>query len=469
MTTATKAAVAMTQRERTAWAVRRSRRGSPGRGLRRGAAGPVLSVGLWGALAASSVPAAAQPALPTDGVQIYGLVTPMIDRLKVSGAASSPPGVIPSMLGTASYNGNANGFSDTRMQSATSLIGIRGAEPLGGGLTAFFQLEHGLQVNTGTVTGPNPARFWNRNSAVGLRGGFGTVFAGIWDTPSAWSHLALTNDVRNPYAGDSSVIFVTPGFGVPSSVTADTRGNNPGDATFNRRAGNSLQYWTPKLGGFSGRIAYSLGENGAARAANGASVDASIFGVGLEYLTGPVMLRYAYQRQRNFYGLAWIGPYGAANPDAPGSTVQGAKDVNHRLIARYTISPAWIVQGTWDRAEYGVDGIAAGAMDNYRRDAWSALLIHRRGAHHGWLNYGRAADGRCTFAGGGNCVTRGVGATSWAAGYRYDFSRRTDIFVSYYRVNNRDSGQYGPFPRATAGIAPGARQSGVTLGIEHAF
>lgn len=421
------------------------------------------------AAAALALQAGTAFAQPASSVQIYGFLAPMIDRISVSGAAGVAPLERPAMLGAGAYNGRGNG-SLLRMQSATTNFGFRGTEDLGGGLRAVFQLESGFQVDDGTWTGSatGPLRSLNRNSRVGLAGPFGTVFAGIWDTPAAWSHLGFTNGVRNPYAGDSSSIFLTPGFNIPHSVTADTRTNGPGDATFNRRQGNSLQYWSPTWSGFSLRLAYGLPE-GRRTAANGARHAPAVLGLAAEYASGPVVLRYVYQQHRDYFGLAWLGPNPAANPDAPGSTAQGSKDSNHRLIARYRIDQHWTLQGAFDRLDYRADGVAPGAVARYSRNAYSAQVLYRRALHTAWFNLGQARDGQCTRSGGGACSTRDLGAGMWSLGYRYDLSRRTDLFASVYRISNRASGQYGAFPRIAAGIAPGSRQTGVTLGVEHSF
>src|SRR5690348_10752478 len=64
------------------------------------------------------------------------------------------------------------------MQTPGSNIGFRGEEKLGGNMSAWFQCE-----STADVRGQNQDGFCGRNSAVGLKGGFGNVFMGVWDTP----------------------------------------------------------------------------------------------------------------------------------------------------------------------------------------------------------------------------------------------------------------------------------------------
>lgn len=61
-----------------------------------------------------------------------------------------------------------------------SILGFKGTEDLGGGLSAFFNLEHHLFADTGGTTG----RFWRRQANVGLKGSFGSVMAGRMYSPA---------------------------------------------------------------------------------------------------------------------------------------------------------------------------------------------------------------------------------------------------------------------------------------------
>lgn len=88
--------------------------------------------------------------------------------------------------------------SDTReiATSGDSRLGVRGTEDLGGGLRAFFQLEHRFFPDTGTVDGP---AFWKGISVVGLSGSFGRVGLGR-------QYIAAFSLVQNqidPFGGDT--------------------------------------------------------------------------------------------------------------------------------------------------------------------------------------------------------------------------------------------------------------------------
>ena len=77
-------------------------------------------------------------------------------------------------------NVNAAGASMTKMPSITgefpSRIGFRGTEDLGNGLQAFFVLENGLALDTGTLQQGN--RIFGRAANVGLKGAWGTLTLG---------------------------------------------------------------------------------------------------------------------------------------------------------------------------------------------------------------------------------------------------------------------------------------------------
>jgi len=77
-------------------------------------------------------------------------------------------------------NADAAGHSITKMPSITgefpSRIGFRGTEDLGNGLQAFFALENGVAIDTGTAQQGN--RLFGRLAQVGLKGAWGTLTLG---------------------------------------------------------------------------------------------------------------------------------------------------------------------------------------------------------------------------------------------------------------------------------------------------
>lgn len=142
-------------------------------------------------------------------------------------------------VGVESVNGDANGgISDIRVQNglwAGSRFGIVGSEDLGGGMRALFNIEHRLNVDTGTVTAG--ATFWNGQTWIGLGGGFGTVRLGRNYSP-IFRALA------------------------PGDATGYSWYNNSvGLAGTQIRLQNAVHYESPRLGGFTIHGAYAAGES----------------------------------------------------------------------------------------------------------------------------------------------------------------------------------------------------------------
>ncbi|VVE11730.1 Major outer membrane protein P.IB [Pandoraea iniqua] len=399
-------------------------------------------------------------------VQIYGLLTPMTDGVSVSGRhvpagtprpTQAPAGAI-----------NVGEATSTRMMSSISYFGMRGKEDLGDGYSAIWQIETPVAID-GKAAGVSIA---GRNTNVGLAGPFGTAFLGNWDTPYQWSTLSVGSPVRNPYTGDLSTILSNPGFNVPNTTTQSGRVNGAADATFNRRQGNSIQYWTPDWAGLHLRFSYSPSQGKVATPAG--DISPQVFGAGLEYLNGPLRVRYAYELHKDYFGLAWLGAPASGNPSNAGSRATGSTDDAHKVLITFTYAGTKWVAG-WDRLTYRTDDGTIGNLNRYRRDAVYAMVQHwfGGGQHSVWIGGGYAMDGACSRSGGGACSTDGLGATQMNLGYRYDFSRRTDVYVAYYQVINRAWGSYGFSPRPISGnggnAPPGTHYRGIGVGIEHSF
>ncbi|WP_179405621.1 porin, partial [Burkholderia guangdongensis] len=76
----------------------------------------------------------------------------------------------------------------TAGQNATR-FGLRGSEDLGGGLSAIFNLESGINIGNGGFANSN-GNFFGRQAWVGINGGFGTVTAGLQFSPFLMSVFA---------------------------------------------------------------------------------------------------------------------------------------------------------------------------------------------------------------------------------------------------------------------------------------
>ncbi|MFV0371011.1 MAG: porin, partial [Azonexus sp.] len=114
---------------------------------------------------------------------------------------------------------------------STSRIGFKGAEDLGNGLKAIFNLEYGLLLDQNTGIGASGAVA--RQQFVGLTGGFGTVVAGRLQTAGldytvagsalggsaavgAITQVSANDDfplLNNGSRADNAVAYISPSFG----------------------------------------------------------------------------------------------------------------------------------------------------------------------------------------------------------------------------------------------------------------
>lgn len=99
----------------------------------------------WLVALAAGVVASAAFAQAGDPITLYGRIYVTAESVEAKGGTSPRP-------------------RRNRVEDQSSLLGVRGTENLGGGLTAFFQLETGFSPDDTAGT------FARRNSAVGLRG-----------------------------------------------------------------------------------------------------------------------------------------------------------------------------------------------------------------------------------------------------------------------------------------------------------
>ncbi|MDP3835143.1 MAG: porin [Hydrogenophaga sp.] len=170
-----------------------------------------------------------------------------------------------------------NGVSTSKLFSGnltTSRYGFRGTEDLGGGLKANFALENGFNSDDGT-TGTNGSAF-NRQSWVGLSGGFGAVKLG--KTDSVFKDVYDLGVANNLFDSEFTPVKIA----------------YAGVSNFSSRPENQLRYETPNMGGFSAGLTYALDENVAPATAN-----SEVTAFNLRYRAGPLDVGLGYQEQDN--------------------------------------------------------------------------------------------------------------------------------------------------------------------------
>lgn len=291
----------------------------------------------------------------------------------------------------------------------SSRFGVRGTEDLGGGLSASFHLEAGVNNDDGTASASNTNNqavtaanagtqglTFNRRSTVSLTGGFGEVRLGRDYTPQFWTETAF-----DPFGTN----------GVGTNIAF-----NKGGVT-GVRASNSIGYLSPSFSGVKVWVQTYMGENAstAAKAGDGNAVRFS-------YDQGPLSLAFATSSTTI-----------AAGTKNETSNIGGSYDLGvAKLIAQ---SNKTKVTGAAD-----IDGYVVGA---------TAPM----GA--GTVRFSLSETDKA-----------GVKSNLTAIGYVYGLSKRTDLYATYASVKNK-----GGATAALNGAATGANQSstGYDFGVKHSF
>jgi predicted porin len=356
-------------------------------------------------LIALAVLAAAGAASAQSSVTLFGIVDATLQYGR--GSVSNK-----TQLGNSGYN--------------SSRLGFRGTEDLGGGMSASFWLEAGLNNDNGSgaatntnnqTTGTSTASAgtqgltFNRRSTVSLGGGWGEVRLGRDYSPQFWN---IT--VFDP--------FGTNGVGTTMTMVAGAGGSGLGGPVA-VRSSNSIGYFLPgNLGGFYGQVQVYLGENNRDGAAT--RRDGNGTGLRLGYANGPINAAVAYSRTR-----------------------YAAGDITQANVG-----------GQWD---FGV----AKLMGQFARDRVQAAS---NVTGKGWLIGGLVPVGpgeiRLSYSQYKTTAAGTPKSNKLALGYVHNLSKRTAVYTTYAHVRNR-----GGASLALNGAATGANSnsSGFDFGVRHSF
>jgi len=193
-------------------------------------------------------------------IKLLNLSLPLIGACSLPAHASvTLYGLLDTYVGYTNADGKG---AATAMQSgglAASRIGLRGDEDLGGGLHATFNLENGIQTNSGAAA--DASRAFNRNAWVGLANQYGEIRFGRQNQIQLYMLGKM-----DAFAGGTYGSFL----------------NNAGTYTF--RFDNMITYWSPSIYGFKLSAGVSLG--GQTSPHDGLNA----YLVSLEYSRGPLYL-----------------------------------------------------------------------------------------------------------------------------------------------------------------------------------
>ena len=379
-------------------------------------------------------------------VQFYGKLYPEVISAKSSGATGTGDSV--STLASAPTGTTAG--SRLAVDSQNSYLGFRGERKFGNtGLKGIWQIEQSVELDTGTGV------FSNRNSFLGLAGGFGTVKLGNMDT------------IYKEYGQVEEIFGLTSGnFISPSNVLSQIGVGNSSTASFHLRAPNSIQYQTPEFQGFQAGLQYSPDET---KSDVGNTLNKELWSIGVKWESGPLYLSAQYERHKDFFGASNnIAVTSLKNNDAAG-LANGAhsKDTGMRFSAAYKFGNHRVA-GDIARLKYEESGQAAGTkFVSYEHTNWAISFESSWGGP--WrtaIEWVRGSQGTCSVT-IGDCSTTGLKGDLFGGGVAYDLDKQTFLYVLAAQLKNDPSAIYSNWKGGKPAL--GADITQVAVGMQYRF
>ena len=358
-------------------------------------------------LIALAVLAASGAAMAQSSVTLFGIVDANVGYVNHTA---------PDKLG----NGGGKGYGLGNSGNATSRLGLRGTEDLGGGLKAGFWLEGAILNDVGGGFD------FKRESTVRLSGGFGEVRLGRELTP--------TFRAINKYD-----VFGAAGIGRYMGFQAWDFGGAGTDA--NRvRASNMITYATPNFSGFNASVAYAFDEK------TSPNYKAGRYAGGMVgYDNGPLSVTASYAQ-----------------------LLSTSESLTGSLGASYDFGVAKLTaMGT--QTKYKDSPVFAGGSAKF-----NSYLIGLSAP------VGGVGEVKAQYAfydqKGYNTTNSSAKAHQFSLGYVHNLSKRTALYGNVAYLKNKGTSSLGLDASGSydgankiGGVKAGQNQTGFQVGIRHAF
>lgn len=293
-------------------------------------------------------------AMAQSSVTLYGVADAGLGKIK-----TNPPAT--------DANNKTQFISSSLMNNGNSRIGLRGIEDLGGGASAGFQFETGINLNDGSSAQSGPG-LWSRAAKMWLSGNWGTFQMGRTLNPTflaaaAWDLTGMANyTITNVYS-------TGPGGGRTSSQfsykTPDVLGGLTAELAYVFKSDNSNKArWDLNVIYKNGPIVASLG-------ANKNKGDKTTYVLGGRYSFSNFNVAASYTRTTNALALKRQGftiggsaVFGAASVtlelsrDSKNEWSGGKKYTNGMLEGKYALSKRTFLYAAYlrldDNNNYGI-------------------------------------------------------------------------------------------------------------------
>ena len=369
----------------------------------------LLTLAVAGALGA--------PAVALAQVEVYGTIHMSLNYMDYGESTLGAPSV-----------------KKADVASHASNVGVRGRESVGGGLTAWFQVETNASMERSNNVA-HTSNFASRNSAVGMQGGWGNVFLGQWTTP--WADLdalwgigtvatygpitsiigrrETTGAAPNPNCANTPPGAIAGGAGAGGGgggICDSVEGAGGVGHPFWRRISNSVHYQSPVFGGLQVKLAYQTNQDKAEAAPGVTAADPQMYSTSVTWsgMGGRLRIGAAYDAHKEFTSVG--------NTDT-GYAVKGGWNFGFADVGlAYEFMEYKATTGDCEAVQYGIQ----------------VAIPIGQGAIRGAFSQADDLDGPAAACGAG--VARDNGAKQYNIGYDYRFSKRTQVGVGYAQIDN---------------------------------
>ncbi|MEN9316535.1 MAG: hypothetical protein RIS35_2928 [Pseudomonadota bacterium] len=303
-------------------------------------------------------------------------------------------------------------YSEFNASSNSSRFGFRGSKSFGS-VTGLWQIEQEVFFNLND-TEANKNRIATRDTFAGLRGTWGQFRFGKFDTPfkAAREPANLFGDMAGDMRNLTSV----------------------GNARFDERLNNMIEYQTPNFNGFQAKIAYALheGSQAAVDASTGAGKDEQALSLALHYKAGIVDAAAAWE------------DYGK-------DAARGERDAVRLAVGITPVKNLKLVAFYQD-ANHATDG---GKVTGFGAEYALTQKTYLRGHV-----FTRSAD------------KANADATLYAIGVEHRIDRQLRVYANYGQVSNDPASNLNPWTQGRSTAQPGTNgenATAVSFGVRYDF
>ena len=349
---------------------------------------------------------------------------------------------------------SGSSLTRTLLNSNYSHVDIESVDDIGGGNKVIFHYQLYAQPQNTGQTSANPL---NRNSYLGVAGGWGAFKMGT--NENVYERMMYTADPLDGALGPGGNLMI---LGTPGAGTAFDAGQSScgapkvggGCIGFYRRAEQEIWYESPNFSGLSFEVDYTLS---AYKTTAPNSVNPGIISLGGKFQPegAPFYVDLSYEQHKDMFGLT-----GIAASFGSGVVGTSSKDTGIQIGAGYMIGDLGL-HVRFETLKYKEDGVV-GPVSEYKRNAeWIGVKYNLPSGYVGG-EFGIAQKGKTNQG----SVDKS-GANMFGVGYFHNLSKQSQLQFIYGRTGNDDNATYTQ-AGAPLGAAGGTNQV-FHVGIKHTY